>query len=59
VPSVPEARAEVLAAGGHPVGEIVTLAKSDGVRVTWCYMTDPEGNIIELQNAHDSTEVIR
>jgi catechol 2,3-dioxygenase-like lactoylglutathione lyase family enzyme len=21
----------------------------DGARVTWCYVTDPEGNILELQ----------
>jgi len=50
VPSVPDARAEVLAAGGGPVGEVVTLTTSAGTRVTWCYMTDPEGNIIELQS---------
>lgn len=36
-------------AGGAPVGEQVTLQTSDGRRVTWCYVTDPEGNIIELQ----------
>ncbi|MCC6312340.1 MAG: VOC family protein, partial [Trueperaceae bacterium] len=32
------------------VGEIVTLARSNGAKVTWCYVTDPEGNIIELQS---------
>lgn len=48
VPSVAQAREEVLRAGGHPVGEIVTLTTADGRRVTWCYLTDPEGNIIEL-----------
>jgi hypothetical protein len=35
--------------GGQAVGEVVTLAVADGRRVTWCYVTDPEGNIIELQ----------
>lgn len=50
VDSVDEARAEVLAAGGRPVGEVVTLTTSTGARVTWCYVTDPEGNIIELQS---------
>ena len=50
VPAVEEARQEVLAAGGGPVGEIVTLTTSEGRQVTWCYITDPEGNIIELQS---------
>ncbi len=49
VPSVPDARAEVLAAGGGPVGDIVTLTTANGRRVTWCYVTDPEGNVVELQ----------
>ncbi len=50
VGSVEEARRLVLAAGGASVGEIVTLATAAGRRVTWCYLTDPEGNIIELQS---------
>lgn len=50
VPSVPEARREILAAGGKAVGEVVTLTTATGTRVTWCYVTDPEGNIIELQS---------
>lgn len=50
VPSVDEARKQVLAAGGNPVGEVVTLTTSEGKNVTWCYVTDPEGNIIELQS---------
>jgi predicted enzyme related to lactoylglutathione lyase len=48
VASVADARAEVLAAGGRAIGDIVTVATSRG-RVTWCYVTDPEGNIVELQ----------
>jgi predicted enzyme related to lactoylglutathione lyase len=49
VDDVASARAEVLAAGGHPIGEIVTLQIATGAQITWCYVTDPEGNIIELQ----------
>jgi glyoxylase I family protein len=50
VASVEAARQEVLAAGGAPVGEIVTLTTATGRKVTWCYVTDPEGNILELQS---------
>jgi predicted enzyme related to lactoylglutathione lyase len=46
---VTEAREHVLANGGSPVGEVVTLAISETMQVTWCYVRDPEGNIIELQ----------
>jgi catechol 2,3-dioxygenase-like lactoylglutathione lyase family enzyme len=49
VASVSEAHAEVLAHGGRAVGEIVKLATSTGAEVTWCYVADPEGNLIELQ----------
>jgi predicted enzyme related to lactoylglutathione lyase len=49
VDDVPRARQTVLDAGGRAVGEVVTLQTSDGRRVTWCYVTDPEGNIVELQ----------
>jgi predicted enzyme related to lactoylglutathione lyase len=50
VASVPEAREQVLSHGGSPVGEVVTLETSTGAEVTWCYVTDPEGNILELQS---------
>jgi predicted enzyme related to lactoylglutathione lyase len=50
VASVPEAHAEVIAHGGSSVGEIVTLTTASGGRVTWCYVKDPEGNVIELQS---------
>jgi len=50
VASVGEAREQVLAAGGSAVGEVVTLTTSLGARITWCYVTDPEGNILELQS---------
>jgi predicted enzyme related to lactoylglutathione lyase len=50
VASVDGARSAVLASGGQSVGDIVTLTTSEGTRVTWCYVRDPEGNVIELQS---------
>ena len=50
VPDVAAARETVLAEGGGVVGEVVTTGTSDGRRVTWTYVTDPEGNILELQS---------
>ena len=49
VEDVTAAREAVLAAGGRSVGEVVTLTTATGGRVTWCYVTDPESNMIELQ----------
>ncbi len=49
VEDVNAAQKAVLDAGGHKVGEIVTLQVATGARVTWCYVADPEGNVIELQ----------
>jgi catechol 2,3-dioxygenase-like lactoylglutathione lyase family enzyme len=53
VDDVRAAQADVLAAGGSAVGEVVTVQTSDGRAVTWCYVTDPEGNIVELQAWRD------
>jgi catechol 2,3-dioxygenase-like lactoylglutathione lyase family enzyme len=50
VPDVLEAQRVVLAAGGSRIGEVVTLTRADGWRVTVCYVTDPEGNALELQS---------
>jgi catechol 2,3-dioxygenase-like lactoylglutathione lyase family enzyme len=50
VDDVEAARRAVLANGGREVGDIVTLTTADGRQVTWCYVTDPEGNILELQS---------
>jgi len=49
VDDVAAGRQAVLAAGGSAVGDVVTLETADGRSVTWCYVTDPEGNIVELQ----------
>jgi predicted enzyme related to lactoylglutathione lyase len=49
VDDVAAARATVLAHGGQPIGEVVTLTTATGAQVTWCYVADPEGNAIELQ----------
>lgn len=50
VEDVQDARQAVLKSGGGSVGEVVTLQIATGDQVTWCYVTDPEGNIIELQS---------
>jgi predicted enzyme related to lactoylglutathione lyase len=50
VPDVAAARDAVLASGGHTVGDIVSLEVADGRRVTFTYVSDPEGNILELQS---------
>ena len=57
VPSVPEARDAMLAAGGRAIGSVVTLETADGRFVTWTYVTDPEGNIVELQSWSDTRPV--
>lgn len=49
VADVAAARALVLAAGGRAIGEVVTTSISPERSVTWCYVTDPEGNALELQ----------
>lgn len=49
VNDVDQARQVTLEAGGRAIGEVVTLQTATGARVTWCYVTDPEDNMIELQ----------
>ena len=50
VEDVAAAQRAVLQSGGRAVGEIVTLPVGTDAHVTWCYVTDPEGNIVELQS---------
>jgi catechol 2,3-dioxygenase-like lactoylglutathione lyase family enzyme len=49
VPDVAAALGEVLAAGGGRIGDVITSTTADGRQVTWCYATDPDDNILELQ----------
>jgi len=49
VEDVASARQEVLEAGGSSIGDVVISKTSDGALITWCYVTDIEGNIFELQ----------
>lgn len=39
----------VLAAGGKTVGKITSVEIPDAGKITFVYLADPEGNIIELQ----------
>lgn len=48
VPDVEAARQAVIAAGGSQHGGVVTT-QAGTRRVTWVYMRDPEGNLVELQ----------
>ena len=50
VDDVAAARTAVLAAGGADLGQQHTMDVPGAGRITLIYMTDPEGNIIELQN---------
>jgi len=50
VDDVHEAKRIVELNGGGTIGEVVTLTTKAGTKVTWIYMTDPEGNILELQS---------
>jgi predicted enzyme related to lactoylglutathione lyase len=49
VDDVHAAREAVLAAGGAAVGETVSIEVPGAGRVTFAYVADPEGNVIELQ----------
>lgn len=55
VDDVAKAYEAVLAAGGHAIGETVTLITATGTKLCVCYVTDPEGNVIELQSMTSST----
>jgi predicted enzyme related to lactoylglutathione lyase len=50
VDDVAAARDEVLAAGGSDFGQIVSTPVHGAGFVTFVYVADPEGNIIELQS---------
>lgn len=50
VADVDAASRAVLKAGGRTVGELVTRNIPGAGEITFAYVTDPEGNIIELQS---------
>ena len=50
VDDVQAAHHAVLTAGGSAVGKIQSLEIPDVGRITFAYMADPEGNVIELQH---------
>ncbi len=52
VPDVESKRQEIQQWGGRDVGQLVTIDIPGAGRLTLIYMTDPEGNIIELQRWH-------
>ena len=52
VEDVERTRDAVLARGGRHVGQLVSIEIPGAGRLTLVYMTDPEGNIIELQRWH-------
>jgi predicted enzyme related to lactoylglutathione lyase len=49
VDDVEMARDAVLEAGGGIVGQLTTVKIPNAGTITFIYVTDPEGNIIELQ----------
>ena len=49
VDDVAAARTAVMAAGGQPVGTIESVVLASAGRITWTYVRDPEGNLVELQ----------
>jgi catechol 2,3-dioxygenase-like lactoylglutathione lyase family enzyme len=49
VDDVEQAREVVLAAGGQGVGDVVSQEIPGAGSITFAYVRDPEGNIIELQ----------
>ncbi len=50
VEDVAAAREAVLAAGGSDYGKMARMEISGAGTITFVYMTDPEGNIVELQH---------
>lgn len=48
----------VLNHGGQAVGSIETFEQPGGVQLTWVYVRDPEGNIVELQKRTAGREAV-
>ena len=57
VDDVDATRVQILELGGEDYGQLVTIDIAGAGKLTLVYMTDPEGNIVELQKWHrDSVE---
>jgi catechol 2,3-dioxygenase-like lactoylglutathione lyase family enzyme len=52
VDDVTSARDAVIEAGGGVLGELVSTKIPGAGTITFVYVTDPEGNLIELQHRH-------
>ncbi|GAK58455.1 hypothetical protein U27_05429 [Candidatus Vecturithrix granuli] len=57
VDDVAAAREIVLNAGGGEVGKLTTAEIPGAGQITFVYLTDPEGNILELQQWHRNQEL--
>jgi catechol 2,3-dioxygenase-like lactoylglutathione lyase family enzyme len=57
VDDVAAARDAVLAAGGAAVGTVEVVTIPGAGTITWTYVRDPEGNIIELQRRTPSLPI--
>lgn len=44
---------KIIAWGGQKLGEVVTLPITQVGNITFVYVTDPEGNILELQQQEE------
>lgn len=56
VEDVEETLKKLLQEGGGQIGDVVKADYEDGRTAVFVYATDPEGNIIELQSWHESTQ---
>lgn len=54
VDDVDAKRAQIKQLGGDDYGELVTIDIPQAGRLTLLYMSDPEGNIVELQKWHNA-----
>ena len=54
VEDVDASRAALIAAGGSAVGTVESIELPDAARITWTYVRDPEGNLVELQKREQS-----
>lgn len=57
VDDVEAARDAVIAAGGGIIGELVSVDIPGAGTITFAYVTDPEGNILELQHGQVEARV--